>query len=52
MKHKIIVKATVELEEVGDNDGFICKTFSHLVLLEKFVVDNMNADIAEHEPRR
>jgi len=38
VKHKIIVKATLKLEEVSDNDVFVCKTFSHLVVFEIFAV--------------
>jgi hypothetical protein len=38
VKHKIIVKATLKLAEVSDNDMFVCKTFSHLVLFEIFAV--------------
>jgi hypothetical protein len=48
MNHKIIVKATLKLEEVSDNDVFVCKTFSHLVLFEIFAVGKMNAETAEH----
>jgi len=47
MKHKTVVKATLKLEEVSDNDVFVCKTFSHLVLFEIFAVGNMNVEIAE-----
>jgi hypothetical protein len=38
MKHIIIVKATLKLEEVSNDDVFVCKTFSHLVLFEIFAV--------------
>jgi len=48
MKHKIAVKATLKLEEVSDNDAFVCKTFSHLVLFEIFAAGNMNAVTVEH----
>jgi hypothetical protein len=31
-----------------NNDMFVCKPFSHLVLFKIFVVGNMNAETAEH----
>jgi hypothetical protein len=48
MKHKIIVKTTLKLEEVSDNDVFVCKTFSHLLLFEIPAAGDVNAETAEH----
>lgn len=47
-KYIIVIKATSRLGDLRDSAQCICKTFSHLVVLEKMAVCNIHEKITVH----
>lgn len=47
-KYFIVIKATSRLGDLCDSAQCICKTFSHLVVLEKIAVCNIHEKITVH----